>query len=540
MPPKKAGRKASKGGAGGKRRGSKKGRKSKGGKRRTSLQPIEYKDAEAQVDLMAERRRAILEQHKRENEMRKSRQEQLLEHKSKELQRLLEKKAEIGRRCEEMEGKEEEVRSLSHVQRAQTLERRRKSEQLEAIEAQLREENRLLSENIFKQTDELMRPGGAGGGGEGEDEGKGCEWCDPYIKETVSMYFDILYQEWSNSSLSMVILKSWEEKRRVLERERDVIEKMCMLRSTDLQAELERELKFLQSAVNIQDEDNTNIAVHTAKAINSMDQMQTEVTHMREVIQTLFTAEQYAAKLSQQEEDIGNLRNLIEETAARAEECQAELEESKEAERLEEQLAEIRSQNRLTRDTIKEMESKYKEMVDKWKHNENVYRTVSHNFKFDFLPRLAAERDELKAKIDKYKDEEEDIGKQIEDISQDILRIEQNNKELRLKVEELTFEQRCLKNQISKQDDTLSSKQRELSKCQGEIKSASESQASVLKQIKMLQTIKERTEKKLKWGVNDLKVDRIRNFQKDLMACVLEKNFDTFVEKFTNLINAYA
>ena len=40
---------------------------------------------------MAERRRAILEQHKRENEMRKSRQEQLLEHKSKELQRLLEK-----------------------------------------------------------------------------------------------------------------------------------------------------------------------------------------------------------------------------------------------------------------------------------------------------------------------------------------------------------------------------------------------------------------------------------------------------------------
>ena len=62
-------------------------------------------------------------------------------------------------------------------------------------------------QNIFKQTDELMRPGGAGGGGEGEDEGKGCEWCDPYIKETVSMYFDILYQEWSNSSLSMVILK---------------------------------------------------------------------------------------------------------------------------------------------------------------------------------------------------------------------------------------------------------------------------------------------------------------------------------------------
>ena len=50
-----------------------------------------------------------------------------------------------------MEGKEEEVRSLSHVQRAQTLERRRKSEQLEAIEAQLREENRLLSEvKIFK------------------------------------------------------------------------------------------------------------------------------------------------------------------------------------------------------------------------------------------------------------------------------------------------------------------------------------------------------------------------------------------------------
>ena len=71
----------------------------------------------------------------------------------------------------------------------------------------------------------------------------------------------------------------------MLERERDVIEKMCMLRSTDLQAELERELKFLQSAVNIQDEDNTNIAVHTAKAINSMDQMQTEITHMRDVIQ---------------------------------------------------------------------------------------------------------------------------------------------------------------------------------------------------------------------------------------------------------------
>ena len=66
-----------------------------------------------------------------------------------------------------------------------------------------------------------------------------------------------------------------------------------------------------------------------------------------------------------------------------------------------------------------------------------------------------------------------------------------------------------VQNQISKQDDTLSSKQRELSKCQGEIKSASESQASVLKQIKMLQTIKERTEKKLKWGVNDLKVSQM-------------------------------
>ena len=53
--------------------------------------------------------------------------------------------------------------------------------------------------------------------------------------------------------------------------------------------------------------------------------------HLRTVfvLRTLFTAEQYSAKLSQQEEDIGNLRNLIEETAARAEECQAELEESK-------------------------------------------------------------------------------------------------------------------------------------------------------------------------------------------------------------------
>ena len=63
-------------------------------------------------------------------------------------------------------------------------------------------------------------------------------------------------------------------------------------------------------------------------------------------------------------------------------------------------------------------ESLQKSNVSSLNYNKfkNVYRTVSHNFKFDFLPRLAAERDELKAKIDKYKDEEEDIGKQIEDI----------------------------------------------------------------------------------------------------------------------------
>ena len=47
--------------------------------------------------------------------------------------------------------------------------------------------------------------GGPGAGGVQLDGG--CDSCDPYIKETVAMYFDLLYQEWSNSSLAMVILK---------------------------------------------------------------------------------------------------------------------------------------------------------------------------------------------------------------------------------------------------------------------------------------------------------------------------------------------
>ncbi|XP_063727316.1 uncharacterized protein LOC134854888 [Symsagittifera roscoffensis] len=267
--------------------------------------------------------------------------------------------------------------------------------------------------------------------------------------------------------------------------------------------------------------------------------------------------------MSQREEEITNMKQMIEEAQERAEEYQAELEEGREADRLEDELIEVRRQNRASRDVIKDMEAKYREMIDKWKHNENVYRTVSHNFKFDFLPRLAAERDELKQKIDRFKGEEEEVGGEIEAISGDIVRIEQNNKELRLKVEELTFEQRLLKNQISKQDDTLGGKQRELSRYQTQIRSGGEDQQQINKQIKLLQTTKDRVEKKLKWGVNDLKeaknafsvakarlvecyaqvtekVDRIRNFQKDLMSCVLEDNFDIFIDKFTNLINSYA
>ena len=72
---------------------------------------------------------------------------------------------------------------------------------------------------------------------------------------------------------------------RVLEKEKEVIEKMCTLKSTDLQAEFERELKFLQSAVAIQDDDNTDIAVHSAKAIHAIDEMQQEVQQMRDTIQ---------------------------------------------------------------------------------------------------------------------------------------------------------------------------------------------------------------------------------------------------------------
>ena len=43
------------------------------------------------VDLMAERRRVIVEQHRRENEMRKSKQEELLTLKERELHTLMEK-----------------------------------------------------------------------------------------------------------------------------------------------------------------------------------------------------------------------------------------------------------------------------------------------------------------------------------------------------------------------------------------------------------------------------------------------------------------
>ena len=61
-------------------------------------------------------------------------------------------------------------------------------------------------------------------------------------------------------------------------------------------------------------------------------------------------------------------------------------------------------------------------------------------------------------------------------------------------------------NQIGKQDEVLGGKQSDLNKYQAQIKEATQSQTSVLQQIKMMRTMKDRTEKKLKWGLNDLKV----------------------------------
>ena len=163
----------------------------------------------------------------------------------------------------------------------------------------------------------------------------------------------------------------------------------------------------------------------------------------------MFKKEEYDKKIEEQEQEIENLKLLLDASQQRATSYQAQLEEDKESEQIEEQLINLRNENRLDRERIKEMEEKYRQMVEKWRHNDNIYTKVSHNFKFEFLPRLAAEREDLKSKIDKFRNEQECFSEEANEISHEIAQIEQNNKELRLRVEELTFEQRCLKVPVS-------------------------------------------------------------------------------------------
>ena len=65
-----------------------------------------------------------------------------------------------------------------------------------------------------------------------------------------------------------------------------------------------------------------------------------------------------------------------------------------------------------------EMEEKYRNLVEKWRHNEQMYTKVSNSFKFEFLPRLANEREELKNKIDEFRDEQNSVTKDAGQISQ--------------------------------------------------------------------------------------------------------------------------
>ena len=91
MPLPKKGRRRSSKGAKESNGGKKEGRKSLQKGNVTKLPPIQVAEAEAQADLLEERRKWIVETNKRENEMRLSKQESLLEQKAKELERLKQK-----------------------------------------------------------------------------------------------------------------------------------------------------------------------------------------------------------------------------------------------------------------------------------------------------------------------------------------------------------------------------------------------------------------------------------------------------------------
>ena len=65
-----------------------------------------------------------------------------------------------------------------------------------------------------------------------------------------------------------------------MEKEKAVIQKSCEYRMANLQAEFGRETRYLQLLADRKDEDNTDLAIHSAKTFESISSMERHIETM--------------------------------------------------------------------------------------------------------------------------------------------------------------------------------------------------------------------------------------------------------------------
>ena len=196
--------------------------------------------------------------------------------------------------------------------------------------------------------------------------------------------------------------------------------------------------------VDFKDMDNTDLAIQCAKALHRIDKLSEDIDSMTAEIGDMCDKAKYDTLREQQEGEIRCLLQLIADAQTEGAELQAQIEASEEADRAEDELVAMRAETRRELEATAELEARHKEMLERWRYNERVYTTVSHNFKFEFLPRLERERAAHEDRMEDHRLTQKDIAARTTQVTAELGGVEHVNKEFRLKVEELSFHQRTL------------------------------------------------------------------------------------------------